>query len=187
MVLAEKEIIYKTELVKNPKKLPEDLAVLNPSGSFPLLVDRSLTLTDPMIASEYLDERFPYPPLMPVDPIMRARLKVAARHIDRTWFECLRRSASTNKKTSRNAVRELEEDIVKSIGMFATNKFFLSDEITLIDCSIAVILWRLPRLGIKLGQSAVVRYQKRLFMRPGFCRSLTEDERDINTVYRIPE
>lgn len=187
MVLAEKDIVYKPVLVRNPKKLSEDMAVLNPAGIFPLFVDRSLTLTDPMIASEYLDERFPYPPLMPVDPAMRARLKAAARHIDHIWFECLRRSVSTNKKTSSNAIKELEEDIVKSVGLFASNKFFLSDEITLVDCSISVILWHLPRLGIKLSQSAIVKYQKRLFMRPGFRRSLTEDERDINPEYKIPE
>ena len=65
IVLAEKGVAYETELV-DPKGVSEDLMELNPYGTVPTLVDRDLVLFNSRIIMEYLDERFPHPPLMPV-------------------------------------------------------------------------------------------------------------------------
>jgi len=78
LVLAEKGIAI--ELVNvDPNALPEDLIDLNPYHSVPTLVDRDLVLYDSRVIIEYLDERFPHPPLMPIDPVTRAQLHAAEK------------------------------------------------------------------------------------------------------------
>ena len=67
LVLAEKSISIDIVDVDDGL-LPEDLLDLNPYNSVPTLVDRDLVLYDSRVIMEYLDERFPHPPLMPVDP-----------------------------------------------------------------------------------------------------------------------
>ena len=65
IVLAEKGVAYENEEV-DLQALSEDLMELNPYGTLPTLVDRDLVLFSSRIIMEYLDERFPHPPLMPV-------------------------------------------------------------------------------------------------------------------------
>jgi len=85
LVLAEKGIAI--ELVNvDPNALPEDLIDLNPYHSVPTLVDRDLVLYDSRVIIEYLDERFPHPPLMPIDPVTRAQFRVALYRVERDWY-----------------------------------------------------------------------------------------------------
>src|ERR1700744_6057623 len=85
LVLAEKGIAI--ELVNCAlDKLPEDLLDLNPYHSVPTLVDRDLVLYDSRVIIEYLDERFPHPPLMPIDPVTRAQFRVALYRVERDWY-----------------------------------------------------------------------------------------------------
>ena len=72
LVLAEKGIGIEVIEVGN-EVFVEDLAELNPYASVPTLVDRDLVLYNTQIILEYLDDRYPHPPLMPVDPVARAR------------------------------------------------------------------------------------------------------------------
>ena len=65
MVLAEKGVAVDIINVEK-NQYPEDLAALNPYNSLPTLVDRDLVLYETMIMMEYLDERFPHPPLLPL-------------------------------------------------------------------------------------------------------------------------
>ncbi len=180
MVLSEKDVGYKSILIENPKELPQDFTIINPTGHLPFFSDRDLALTRPLIVCEYLDERFPHPPLMPIEPMMRARLKIALAHIEENWFKALKKTASPNKKTVANSVKFLQEEIDFYGDIFKQKPFFMSDEITLIDCTLVPILWRLPSIGIHVRHTAVLKYQKRMFLRPSFRQSLTEEELDLN-------
>ena len=181
MVLAEKDVGYKFILVEKSKKdLPQEFMFLNPSGDLPFFSDRNLLITCPPIVCEYLDERFPLPPLMPVEPSERARLKTGLVHIDEHWFTALHKASSFNKKTAARAVQFLSEEIERYSDMFRRSLYFMSDEITLLDCALAPILWRLPSIGIEVRHKAVLKYQKHLFLRPGFRQSLSEEEAELN-------
>lgn len=162
--------------------LPEDLLDLNPYNTVPTLVDRELVLYDSRVIIEYLDERFPHPPLMPVDPVTRAQFRLALFRIEKDWYGLAEEieQASDGRKAGR-ARKILTESIVSSAEIFAAKPFFLSDEFSLVDCSIAPILWRLPSYGIELPPKVkpIHRYMDRVFSRPSFQHSLTEQEQEL--------
>ncbi len=181
LVLAEKSINIDIVYVDGDH-LPEDLLDLNPYNTVPTLVDRELVLYDSRVIIEYLDERFPHPPLMPVDPVTRAQFRLALFRIEKDWYGLADEisTASDNRKAGR-ARKILEESIVSSAEIFAAKPFFLSDEFSLVDCSIAPILWRLPAYGIELPPKVkpIHRYMDEIFSRPSFQHSLTEQEQEL--------
>jgi RNA polymerase-associated protein len=181
LVLAEKSITIDIVDVEDGN-LPEDLLDLNPYNSVPTLVDRDLVLYDSRVIIEYLDERFPHPPLMPVDPVTRAQFRLALFRIEKDWYSLAADVvAAGERKPVARAVRALEESIVSSADIFAAKRYFLSDEFSLVDCTIAPILWRLPLFGIKLPAQArpINVYMDNVFSRPSFQASLTEQEQEI--------
>jgi RNA polymerase-associated protein len=181
LVLAEKSITIDIVDVEDGN-LPEDLLDLNPYNSVPTLVDRDLVLYDSRVIIEYLDERFPHPPLMPVDPVTRAQFRLALFRIEKDWYTLATDiAAGGDRKPVARALRALEESIVSSADIFAAKRFFLSDEFSLVDCTIAPILWRLPLFGIKLPSQArpINTYMDNVFSRPSFQASLTEQELEI--------
>ncbi|MDA0679059.1 MAG: glutathione S-transferase N-terminal domain-containing protein [Proteobacteria bacterium] len=181
LVLAEKNI--NMEIVNvDGRDLPEDLMDLNPYHTMPTLVDRDLVLYDSRVIIEYLDERFPHPPLMPVDPVTRAQFRLALFRIETDWYELAEQfDAEGENKLPAKSRKMLRESVLASVELFAAKQFFLSDEFSLVDCSIAPILWRLPVYGIELGsQSAAIEaYMKRVFERRSFQASLTELEQEM--------
>jgi RNA polymerase-associated protein len=180
IVLSEKDITVDIIDV-DPDDKPEDLSDLNPYNSLPTLVDRDLVLYDPQVIMEYLDERFPHPPLMPVDPVSRARARLALYRIEKDWYGLLSEIESGGDKQAAKARKILRESIMAAAEVFDVKPFFLSDEFSLVDCTIAPILWRLPRYGIDLPPQAksIQRYAERIFDRPSFDRSLSEPEREM--------
>jgi len=180
LVLAEKNINIEIVDVEGPD-LPEDLLDLNPYHSVPTLVDRELVLYDSRVIVEYLDERFPHPPLMPVDPVTRAQFRLALYRIERDWYSLAHdiEQASDSKQAGRTR-KILQESIVASTEVFAARKFFLSDDFSLVDCSISPILWRLPVYGIDISTAAPIRrYMDEVFSRRSFQDSLTELEHEM--------
>lgn len=180
LVLAEKGIAMDIVNIEG-SKLPEDLLELNPYNSVPTLVDRELALYEPRIIMEYLDERFPHPPLMPVDPVARARFRLALYRIERDWYALVDDIERSPGKPHLRARKLLREGLLAATDAFAVKPFFLSDEFSLVDCSLAPILWRLPRYEIDIPAQAKVlqKYAERLFHRPAFKSSLTEAEREM--------
>lgn len=162
--------------------LPENLVKLNPYRSLPTLVDRDLVLYDSRVIIEYFDERFPHPPLMPVDPVSRAQFRLALHRIEHDWYGLVDElQGATDKKQAERIRRQLRESILGSSDVFGAKRYFLSDEFSLLDCSIAPILWRLPFYGIELdghGQT-VRRYMDLVFARRAFRDSLSEAEQDM--------
>ncbi len=181
LVLAEKNINIEISNVQGPD-LPEDLMDLNPYHTVPTLVDRDLTLYDSRVIIEYLDERFPHPPLMPVDPVMRAQFRLALFRIESDWYSLAEEAELTGDgKLSNKSRKLLRESILQSIELFSARAYFLSDEFSLVDASIAPILWRLPVYGIELGNQAepIEAYMARVFARRSFQDSLTELEQEM--------
>ena len=180
IVLAEKDITVDVIQI-NPDNKPEDLSGLNPYNSVPTLVDRDLVLYDARVIMEYLDERFPHPPLMPVDPVSRAKSRIALYHIERDWYNLVDDFRSGSERKMASARKMLRESLLSSIEVFKIKPYFLSDEFSLVDCSVAPILWRLPSYGIELPAQAkaIKQYADRIFDRPSFRESLSELELEL--------
>ncbi len=181
LVLAEKNINIEIASVDGPD-LPEDLMDLNPYHTVPTLVDRDLVLYDSRVIIEYLDERFPHPPLMPVDPVTRAQFRLALYRIEHDWYALAEQfEDDAEKKATGKAKKMLKESILASAELFEAKQFFLSDEFSLVDCTIAPVLWRLPHYGVDLGNQAeaIEAYMSRVFARSSFQESLTELEQEM--------
>ena len=162
-------------------KPPEDLIDLNPYHSAPTLIDRDLVLYDPEIIGEYLDERYPHPPLMAVDPVSRARARLALFRIRLDWYTLADDLEKGTTQRADKARKMLKESIIKSNDAFAAGAFFLSDELSLVDCSIVPVLWRLKswRIDLPRQAQAVKDYAERLFAMEFFRRSLSAQEREL--------
>jgi RNA polymerase-associated protein len=180
IVLAEKGITVEIVNVDLDNK-PEDLIDLNPYQSVPTLVDRELVLYDSHVIMEYLDERFPHPPLMPVDPVSRAKSRLAMYRINNDWYSLLNDIETKGEKAAAKARKMLRDSIAASAEVFAAMPYFLSEEFSLVDCYIAPLLWRLPHYRIELPKQAkaVTDYAERIFARESFQESLTEAEREM--------
>jgi RNA polymerase-associated protein len=163
--------------------LPEDLIDLNPYNSVPTLVDRDLILYDSRVIIEYLDERFPHPPLMPVDPVTRAQFRLALYRIERDWYGLAEEIEEARDRKAANKARKiLRESILASAEVFRAKPYFLSDEFSLVDCTIAPILWRLPVYEIDLPAvqaKPIEQYAEAVFGRKSFQSSLTELEEEM--------
>ncbi len=186
LVLAAKGVTYDFIPV-DPTRPPEDLVDLNPYHSVPTLVERDLVLYAASVVSEYIDERYPHPPLMPIDPLSRARLRLATLRIEHDWVPQVQAMQLGGKAQADAAKKRLTELLVQSVPLFKASKFFLNTEMSLADCAIAPIIWRLDSLGIPLpkdGGKAIEDYGNRIFRNPGFIRSLTEEEKKLR---EIPE
>ncbi|GAB4254510.1 MAG: stringent starvation protein SspA [Methylomicrobium sp.] len=181
MVLHEKGITADIEYydVNQP---PEELLELNPTGTTPTLIERDLVLYDARIIMEYLDERFPHPPLHQMDPVSRAKARMIIKRIDQEWYELMNEIVHSGEKKSARAKKLLKESLLSAAPVFESRPFFMSDEFSLIDCVMAPFLWRLPILGIETGSAgdALKNYANRLFRRPAFAASLSSAEKEMN-------
>jgi RNA polymerase-associated protein len=181
IVLAEKGVSYEVVNVEARSK-PEDLFELNPYGTVPTLVDRELALYEPNIITEYLDERFPHPPLMPVYPVARAKARLIIYRFDREWGPIIRKLEAGKSPDLKAAAKELTSYLLQLTPVFTASPYFMGDDFTLIDCCLAPVLWRLPIWGITLPPAdtkALNKYTDRVFQRDSFQASLTEVEQEL--------
>jgi RNA polymerase-associated protein len=180
IVIAEKAIDIEIVDVA-PGKYPEDLLDLNPYHTTPTLIDRDLVIYDSRVIMDYLDERFPHPPLMPVDPVSRARTRLALYQIEHDWYDIARKLDAPGAKDTAQLRKVLRDNVLGSAELFKMKPFFLSDEFSMIDATIAPILWRLPRYEIDLPPQAqpILKYASTIFSRPAFRASLSESEREM--------
>lgn len=178
IVLAEKGVNVEV-LAAKQREPHEDLLALNPYGTVPTLLDRDLILYEARIIMEYLDERFPHPPLLPVYPVARAEARKMMFRIEQDWYQLM------NNIRNGKEVTESQDQLLQSLLnlelVFASKPYFLSEDFSLLDCYVAPLLWRLPQLGIELPESAkaIDTYMKRVFKRDSFQSSLSEVERQL--------
>lgn len=178
IVLHEKDI--ECEVVyTDPTDTCQELQEFNPYYETPTLVDRDLILYDPFIINEYLDERFPHPPLMPVDPVSRAKQRLMIMRLNRDWFDSVR-SLQENKK-DKEAYKIIRDGLISISPLFTEQSFIMGEDYSLVDVILAPLLWRLPVMNIVLPKQAqvVVEYGERLFEREAFQASLSDAERDL--------
>ncbi|ATW45550.1 glutathione S-transferase N-terminal domain-containing protein [Glaesserella parasuis] len=175
IVLAEKGVAYEIENIL-PGTISEDLIEVNPRGTVPVLVDRDLILSNARIIMEYLDERFPHPPLMPVYPILRAQCRLNIHRIQNDWFsliDFIERDPTTAE--AQRALNQLREEVLALGPIFSDSDYFLSEDFSLVDCYVAPLLWRMNTLGVEFngaGSKAVKAYMNRVFKRDSFVQSI---------------
>lgn len=181
IVLAEKGVNVDVQPVD--QELPQKVLELNPYQSLPTLIDRDLVLYNPSIIMEYLDERFPHPPLLPIYPVARAESRKMLFRIEHDWYRLMNFiMKSPDEQLVQKARDQLSDSLVSLNPVFADKPFFLSDEFSLVDCCIAPLLWRLPQLKITLPEQAkpITDYMGRVFARESFQLSLSELEKELN-------
>jgi RNA polymerase-associated protein len=130
---------------------------------------------------EYLDERFPHPPLHEMDPVSRANSRMIIKRIDQDWYQLLDEIQNSGEKKSARAKKMLKESLIAAAPVFESRPYFMSDEFSLIDCAMAPLLWRLPSIGIDINSlgTAISVYANRLFSREAFQESLSEAEKEM--------
>ncbi|AWX15536.1 stringent starvation protein A [Mergibacter septicus] len=174
IVLAEKGVTYELE-VMDKNAVSEDLIELNPYGTLPTLVDRELVLFNSQIIIEYLDERFPHPPLMSVYPIERAKSRLLMYRIEKDWYPLLAQEENFDNPERQQAVKQLREQVLAIAPLFSQHNYFMGDEFGLVDCYLLPLLWRLHLLGVEFtgaGSKAIKSYMARGFARKSFEKSL---------------
>ncbi len=178
LVLAAKGVTYDFITV-DPQNPPEDLIDLNPYHSVPTLVERDMALYASSVLGEYLDERYPHPPLMPIEPLARARLRLVMLQIEHDWVPQVQAIQLGSKQQADAGRKRLKELLTQALPLFKAFRFFLNAEMSLADCAMAPIIWRLEALGVALPKDGKVieDYGNRIFRSPGFVRSLTEQEK----------
>ncbi len=137
-----------------------------------------------MVIMEYLDERFPHPPLLPVYPVARAQSRLFIHRIQRDWCTAVDLIVAGKAKENviEKARKELRESLISIAPIFSEKPYFMSDEFTLVDCCVAPILWRLPAMGIELPPKqakSILVYMDQIFDRDAFQASLSEAEMDM--------
>lgn len=187
IVLAEKGVTVDIIDVDADNK-PTELTDMNPYNSLPTLLDRDLVLYENKVMMEYLDERLPHPPLLPVYPVARGASRQYIFRIENDWCGMVDTIvANSNQKDVEKARKELRESLIAIAPIFAEKPFFMSDEFTLVDCCMAPILWRLPALGIEIPNTKQTKplhvYMDTLFERESFKESLSELEQDMRNQY----
>lgn len=176
IVLAEKGVVYETENVE-PQALSESLMELNPYGTIPTLVDRDLVLFNPRIIMEYLDERFPHPPLMPVYPVARAKSRILMMRIEQDWYPLLAQAENGTDKERSKALKQLKEELLAIAPIFSQTPYFMNEEFSLIDCYIAPLLWRMRKLGVDFSETSakpINAYMELVYKRDSFLQSVGE-------------
>jgi len=186
IVMAEKGVTGEI-IDSNLDSLSDELLEVSPYAELPVLVDRDVCLYDSVVLMEYLDERFPHPPLLPVYPVSRAEIRLFIQRIQKDWCEMFDNlvSAKLSDSELKKTRQEFKSQIIALSPILKEKPFFMSEDFSLVDCCIAPILWRLPLIGIELQKDTktkpIYAYMQRIFTKPCFINSLSELERDIRS------
>ena len=144
LVLAEKDISCEIKEFDPAEKLPEELPTLNPYNKLPVLVDREVTIYEPRVILEYLDERFPHPPLLPIYPNNKAECRLLIHRIEKDWLPVIDKmmSPKISQKEFDAQKKELVSLVSGIVLVLKEKPYFMSDEFTLVDCYMSAILYR---------------------------------------------
>jgi stringent starvation protein A len=157
----------------------EDLAILNPYGEVPVLVERDLVLSEANIINEYIDERFPHPQLMPADPVMRARARLYLNNFEKDLFNHIKDIESGEDERVERARKVIRDNLTQLVPIFSKQNYLMGDEYSMLDVAITPLLWRLGHYGIELPNQAapLLKYAERLFSRPMYAEAMTPSEK----------
>lgn len=157
----------------------EDLGVLNPYGSVPVLVERDLVLSEANIINEYIDERFPHPQLMPADPVMRARARLFLHNFEKDLFSHIKDLESEDEERVVKTRKIVRDNLTQLVPIFSKRDYLLGDEYSMLDVAVTPLLWRLEHYGIDMPNQAspLLKYAERLFSRPLYADAMTPSEK----------
>jgi RNA polymerase-associated protein len=182
IVLAEKGVTVDINDVEGGD-VPQEVTDVNPYNNLPTLIDRDLVLYEPNVMMEYLDERFPHPPLLPVYPVERAKCRLFMHRVEKDWsLKVDVIEARKDRESVAQAQKELADSISAISPIFKEKPYFMNDEFTIVDCVVAPILWRLPHLGVELSaavEADLKDYMERVFTRESFVEALSENEKEM--------
>jgi glutathione S-transferase len=167
-------------------KSPEYLQI-NPLGKVPALEIDGLIIAESEVINEYLEEKFPNPPLMPKTPESRARVRAFTRFHDlylepplRALFPHLNPKTRDDKVVTEK-LGELQSRLDQLETMLASDGFAAGPEFTLADCALAPTLFfvtnMLPGFGGKPpleGRSKLTAWWSKVQTRPSVSKALAE-------------
>jgi glutathione S-transferase len=156
VVLYEKNLSYETipvDLVKKEQKRPEFLQ-MNPYGKVPVLVDGNTIVYESCIINEYLEEKYPDPPLMPKDPGLRSKIRILIDYgVNRTYpayeklrNEMLKLESERNLEVVSEASQELKT-LLQRLEDEIGNQPFLAGDFSLVDAAVIPRFLRLEAWG----------------------------------------
>ena len=197
IILNEKDMDFK--IIDVNINLRQDLMQLNPYNETPVLVDdidknnkkKDLILLDTNIICEYIDERFPHPQLMPIEPAEKARMRMFMHHFDRELFKHVRfldtnfgNKESKLKKEMEKSRKLISANLDSIAHAFSENKkmeYIFGTTFTLLDAALLPLLWRLNYYEIETKKpwATMMKYAETQFNRPSFMNSLTPAERNM--------
>jgi glutathione S-transferase len=157
VVLAEKNLSYDIvpiDLKKGEQKTPEYLK-LNPYGKVPVLTDDGTVLYESCIINEYLNEKYPNPPLMPGDLAKRAKARIlidyGMAHLDGP-YQKLRMEMTKDPKEQNAGVVDLAKNDLRKLLQHLENELgdqpYLCGEFSLVDAALIPRFIRLEGFGV---------------------------------------
>jgi len=144
MVLEEKRLPYE-RIEIDLKDKPADFHKVSPYGKVPVLVEGETRVYESAIINEYLDEKYPDPPLMPPTPEGRAHVRIwidfANNHLMPAGFRAQRAEGAQREEATAAFVKHLE-----TIEQELDGKRWLAGErYTLGDIAFAPVFARLMK------------------------------------------
>ncbi len=176
IALAEKCLEFDEQLIQDNIGM---LKKLNPYCYTPTFVDRDLVLYKAEIITEYIDERFPQPPLMPINPILKGKTRLLIYRINKDWFKTLNYILNLKTDLSEN-LNEYKKNLLIQIEsaklLFKEMPYFLSENFSLIDCWISILLWYLQEIDKDFleKEKIIYDYSKKIFARSSFQKVLNK-------------
>ncbi len=177
LVLAEKDVDSARIEIQKPGRVSEDLLVLNPEQILPTLTDREAVIYPARVIVEYLDERYPHPPMLPAEPSARARLRMVMDRLEQDFFSAVVAIEQGPPAAARAARKRLTDHLLSSARLFPARGWFLGmSDYSVVDCAWVALFWRLSELQLVLpaGADPIRHYSQRAFARPSFARSLAK-------------
>ncbi len=170
VVLAEKNLPYEIvpiDLTKKEQKNPDYLK-MNPYGKVPVLTDDSTVLYESLIINEYLEEKYPNPPLLPKDPAKKAKGRILVdygmAHFDSAYQKLRMELMKEAQEQSQPIIDGAKGDLTKLLQRFEDelgDQQYLLGDFSLVDADLIPRFTRLEGFGV-LPDSSLPRLGKYL-------------------------
>lgn len=160
LLALEKDCPMRMEYI-DAHNIPAGLQALNPEKHYPFLTDKMLALWCPMTIESYIDERFPHPSFLPVDPKLRAQLRQVCAEF-RTYYAI-------------KPLKWLQTALLRLSDSLSSGLWLCGDSYTAADIALAPWLWSIRNQALVLPMN-LQRYRRNLFLRPAFMRSVSEED-----------
>jgi glutathione S-transferase len=157
VVLAEKNLPYEIvpiDLRQQEQKTPEYLK-LNPYGKVPVLTDDTTVLYESLIINEYLEDKYPNPPLMPKDLGRKAKARILVdygmAHFDSPYQKLRMELTKDPKEQNQQVIDSAKSDLKKLLQSFENeigDQQYLMGDFSLVDADLIPRFTRLEGFGI---------------------------------------